>query len=375
MVEDIFGGTVPFYYDAIISLLLPQGSFVFLNLLLISVGLGVFFVSRYLYDKLGADKTGSFKQSGLIWLLLLMVGLFITVLLSLILITLLCLSISRLFKVKKDISTRDKIEPEKNIKSQKMNFLVIILISLNILMLLIFSIGGLLLAFLLGWWVYGWMLQIGVVIGIGIVIANKLLKIEPLKKNRIMGSKSKLVFKGAILLIIILFSGVFIITLIPNAHIGIPDKPTSDEPTNLMIMTYNIRLGTGIEEDPANQWFNRKEEFVEYLDSFDLDVFGIQEAQFFQIEYIHENLESREYSWTGRARDNGVYDGEACAIFYDSEKFEFIDGDTFWLSDLPDYPSNTFGGNCYRVVTWVRLELTTGESKGAQFVVFNTHYD
>ena len=361
MIRDIFGGIVPSFDDAIVSLFLPQGFFILLNLILISAGSGLLFISRLLYNRTELGGQTPHRRMGLEWLLLFLIGLFITILLTIILVAFLLLSISYLLKVKND--------------RKKSNKGTLVLLLLNIIIFIAVSIGGLLFAFLLGWWVYGWMLQIGVIFGAILVIAKKLFKLKIFEKNSVMSKKSKIALKVSSLSISVLFCSVFVISLIPNTRLTVPDGPTSGVSTNLTIMTYNIRLGTGNEEDSANQWFTRKEKFVEYLDSFNLDVFGIQEAQYFQIQFIYENLESREYVWTGRARNNGIYDGEACAIFYDSEKFEFIDGDTFWLSDIPDYPSNTFGGSNNRVVTWVRLEVTTGESKGAQFVVFNTHYD
>lgn len=375
MIKDIFGGVVPSIWDAVVSLLFPQGSLILLNLILIASGLGVFLLSRFLYEKNVGKELVSLEKMGLVWILLFVVGLFITVVLALILEALLVVSISYLLKVRGTSSERMPDEEEEKGGKPHNKLIPSLLIILNLLLLGLVSVGGLLLAFLKGWWVYGWTLQIGAIAGAAVVAVKMIFKIRLFERDWTFSNKANLTLKVVILAIPIVFGGVFMITLIPNAHGGVPEEPTSDEPTNLRIMTYNIRLGTGIEEDPANQWFNRKEKFVEYLDSFDLDVFGIQEAQYFQIQYIHDNLESREYEWTGRARDNGVYDGEATAIFYDSEKFDYIDGDTFWLSGIPDYPTNTWGGSCLRVVTWVRLEVTTGESKGAQFVVFNTHYD
>jgi len=362
MITDIFGGVVPTLDDAIVSLLLPQGFFILLNLILISIGTGLLLISRLLYNYSELDIESQHRKLGLVWLFLFIAGLFISILLIIILIISLFLSISYLLDA--------KIDGRKKIRGVTLLFLF-----LNILILVAVSIGGLLFAFLLGWWVYGWTLQIGVIVGAILLITKKILNLKILEKNSQLSRKSKLVLKVSSLSICVLFGSVFVISLIPNTRLAVPDGPTSGIPTDLTIMTYNIRLGTGVQKDPANQWFNRKEVFVEYLDSFDLDVFGIQEAQYFQIKYIHENLGNRKYFWTGRARNNGIYDGEACAIFYDSEKFNFIDGDTFWLSDIPDYPSNTFGGSHNRVVTWVRLEVTTGVSRGAQFVVFNTHYD
>ncbi|MHA1147401.1 MAG: endonuclease/exonuclease/phosphatase family protein [Promethearchaeota archaeon] len=373
MIKDIFGSIVPSYFDVLASILLPQGSFILLNLVLISIGLGMFYISFILYAKTRKNRENLINYNfKLVGGFLFLVSLFVTFLLAIILVILMILSISNFVKVFKAKNLNYNQEREYKKNSQIITTLIFVF---NFLLLVVILIGGTLLAFLLGWWVYGWTLQIGVIAGGIILILKKMFKIKFFENKGTLRYNSEKPIKILLVVFPILFGSIFITMLIPAVRLSVPDAPTSDEPTNLTIMTYNIRLGTGIEEDPENQWFNRKEKFVEYLDSFDLDVFGIQEAQYFQIQYIHENLKSRDYSWIGQGRDNGIHDGEACAIFYDSDKFEFIDGDTFWLSDFPDYPSNTWGGGHNRIVTWVRLEVTTGKSEGAQFVIFCTHYD
>lgn len=376
MIKDIFGAISPSIQDFLVSFFLPQGSFILVNLILIAMGLGLFLLSLVLVNRYQPNKQLPLKRWILAFILLFVVGLFVTFLLAVIVELLLIRSLSFLLDLKKE-PARIKESDDNGIENYKKlpTSVIIILLLFNLLFLGIFSLGGLLLAFLLGWWIYGWTIQIGVVSGLIILIAKKILKLEIFKQSWQLSSKTKKGILVSLLIIPFLFGSIFITTLLPNAHPSAPKEPTSSELTNLRIMTYNIRTGTGIEEDPANQWFNRKEEFVEYLDGFNLDIFGIQEAQYFQIQYIHNNLESREYVWTGKGRANGVHGGEACAIFFDSKKYEYIDGDTFWLSDISHYPSNTFGGSWKRVVTWVRLEVKAGKSEGAQFCVFNTHYD
>ncbi|MGV9172388.1 MAG: endonuclease/exonuclease/phosphatase family protein [Promethearchaeia archaeon] len=375
MIRDIFGGVVPSLQDALVSLLMPHGSFILLNFILITVELSIFLISWHLYNQYIKKGDISPKQRVLPFLLIYLTGLFNTLLLGVILMILALLSISYLFKVKKSLGNEGSGDKKTIDSSKALKVEILFLLLFDIFLLVLFTIGGLLLAFLLGWWIYGWTMQIGVISGLVMMIARKVFNLEILKENWTLSSKTKMGIKITLLIMPLLFGTIFVISLMPTAHPSAPEEPKSSELTNLRIMTYNIRLGTGIEEDPENQWFNRKEEFVKYLDGIDLDVFGIQEAQYFQIQDIESNLESHEYVWTGKGRDNGVYGGEACTIFFDREKYKYVDGDTFWLSDITHYPSNTWGGNCNRIVTWVRLEVKTGESKGAQFFAFNTHYD
>jgi endonuclease/exonuclease/phosphatase family metal-dependent hydrolase len=137
-------------------------------------------------------------------------------------------------------------------------------------------------------------------------------------------------------------------------------------------MTYNIRTSTAHETDPANNWENRKEFFVHYVDSFAPDILCVQEAMYFPLIYIQSNLHNASYHYTGFGRDDGVHGGEHTAIFFRTDKYRYLDGDTFWLSDTPAYPSRTWGNKIYRVCTWARFEYI---STNAQFCIFSTHFD
>lgn len=373
MIKDIFGATVPSLQDSLTTIFLPQGSFILYNLILISVGLIIFLISLYLYSRYVERGEISLKNFILPILLIFLVGFFNTFMLGVVLLLLILFSISYLLQCRKLIG-KEELE-EKRIESpQKLKIGVMLFILLNIGLLALFSIGGLLFSFLLAWWIYGFTLQIGAIVGIIIFLIKKFGNFQILNIPTKLSSRSIRNLKGIIIIITVFFGSIFVISLIPLSHSSAPDSPTNSEPTNLRIMTYNIRR-SGTEEDPKNSWINRKEEFVRYLDEFDLDVFGLQEAKFFQVQYIFNNLKSREYSWTGKARDNGVYAGEACPIFFDREKYKLLDEDTFWLSGITHYPTNTWEGSCYRVVTWVRLEVKNGENQGEEFFVFNTHFD
>ncbi|MFO8018318.1 MAG: endonuclease/exonuclease/phosphatase family protein [Promethearchaeia archaeon] len=374
MLKDIFGAIVPSLQDALVSFFLPQGLFILFNLILISLELGTFLVSRFLYNRYVNTVEMPLKKRVLPLILIYIAGLFNTFILGMILIASVLLSISYLLKVRKSMGIKKSKEKKMIKPSTLLRSGILVFLLFKIFLLVLYSIGGLLFAFLLGWWIYGWTLQIAAVGGVVIFLVKKYKNIGIFEMPPKLSSRSKILLKVTILTFFILFGSIFIISLTPNTHQPAPESPTSSEITDLKIMTYNIRRA-GIEDDPANQWVNRKDEFVSYLDGFDLDVFGIQEAKSFQIQYIHSNLESRDYVWTGKGRDNGVHGGEACAIFFDNNKFEYLDGDTFWLSEIPHYPTNTWEGSCFRVVTWVRLKVKVGQSKGEEFFVFNTHYD
>ncbi|MBN2153389.1 MAG: endonuclease/exonuclease/phosphatase family protein, partial [Candidatus Lokiarchaeota archaeon] len=166
-------------------------------------------------------------------------------------------------------------------------------------------------------------------------------------------------------------SGVF------KYHAPAPAAPTSAVATSTRLVTYNIRLGVALEENPANNWVNRRDALCAYLATLDADIIGVQEAYQFQLEDIKARVNplsgstGRVYKYTGFGRDDGVHGGEHSAILFDATKFSFQDGDTFWLSPFPDFPSKPWDPSNYRVCTWARFERA---ATGAQFVVFCTHY-
>jgi len=136
-------------------------------------------------------------------------------------------------------------------------------------------------------------------------------------------------------------------------------------------MSYNIRNAGAVEKDSEDHWSNRKTLITDYIETLNSDIFGVQEAYLKQVDYLQKNLENREYEYYGIGRDDGTVGGEIEAIFYDSAKFEYIDCDTFWLSDTPQIPSKNWDKNNYRSCTWIRFE---DKNTNLQFFVFNTHY-
>ena len=144
----------------------------------------------------------------------------------------------------------------------------------------------------------------------------------------------------------------------------------------MQVMTFNLRYGTA--EDGPNRWELRRELLIECLRHYPSDVMGTQEGLLFQLETIKTNLPHLDYVGVGRYygvetdRTHERKEGEHCAIFYDTQKWEVCQQDTFWLSDTPKVPgSMTWGNDLPRIVTWAILKARTGESEMA---VFNTHF-
>lgn len=145
----------------------------------------------------------------------------------------------------------------------------------------------------------------------------------------------------------------------------------ANKPLDVEAMTFNIRYGSA--KDGPDAWPLRKETVAKVFREVKADFVGGQEALVYQIEYLDEQLP--DYQVVYRTREVDPKAGEACPIFYLSDRWELdpAENGTFWLSDTPQEPGSiTWGARLPRVVTWGRfIERATGKA----VYVFNTHYD
>lgn len=135
----------------------------------------------------------------------------------------------------------------------------------------------------------------------------------------------------------------------------------------LSVMSYNIRFAT--ESDGENAWSRRKEYLASQVAFYEPGILGVQEALPEQLEFLDEELE--DYKWFGEGRD-GKDKGEFSAIFYNTQKFEVVDMNTFWLSETPHRISRGWDAALNRICTY---GLFREKSSGKEFYVFNTHFD
>ena len=139
------------------------------------------------------------------------------------------------------------------------------------------------------------------------------------------------------------------------------------------VMTYNIRLP--VESDGINYWNNRRPLVASMLTYHQPDILGVQEAFRRQLDEII--ADHPEYTWFGVCRNDGSTqpdpDGEFSAILYRRDRFEKLDGSTFWLSPAPEVAGSKGWDAAFpRIVTWVKLRDKVSKKV---FYMFNTHFD
>lgn len=144
-----------------------------------------------------------------------------------------------------------------------------------------------------------------------------------------------------------------------------PDLPT----VKLQFMTFNIRRG-GADQD-EHSWERRRDLVCDIIDQHDPDIAGLQEALYYQIEHILENVPG--YASIGIGRLEGKREGEFSNILYRKERFTVSDSGTFWFSETPQQPGSKSWGNEYpRICTWGRFIDNESEHS---FYVYNVHLD
>jgi endonuclease/exonuclease/phosphatase family metal-dependent hydrolase len=136
----------------------------------------------------------------------------------------------------------------------------------------------------------------------------------------------------------------------------------------LTVISYNIRNGEA--EDGTNSWRFRYAASAEMIEDQQPDVFGVQEAYLYQVQFLEQY--PGNYKSLGVGREDGKQDGEFMSIFYNTKTIKKIKWGTFWLSDTPEKPSKGWDGACRRTATWALLQ---DKRTGMKFYYVNTHLD
>jgi endonuclease/exonuclease/phosphatase family metal-dependent hydrolase len=145
--------------------------------------------------------------------------------------------------------------------------------------------------------------------------------------------------------------------------------PSKSDPGAIRVLTWNILYGAEHGMPWRGRgWSIRRRALQAALDATMPDILCVQEALEGQVRDIAAMLPGHGH--VGAGRDDGRSAGEQCAIFFDRERFEELDGGTFWLEEPADLPPSrtTFGPK--RICTWVRLR---DRASGRRFRVYNTH--
>jgi hypothetical protein len=371
MFTNIFSSVNPRWSDYLFAFFYPLGfNSLIYSIYILVIPVIIYIGSIWMYRHYLSDDTRKIQNVIFEILLIFFLSISNLILMGLLIAYLLSKSIKYKLSIKRNFNeNRCKFKERTTPNNLKIYFITLNSILNSFILFVILPIGGFLIEYLMPG-SNAYLISIGSILSIVFIFGRKTKKIPFFNSEfefRTISKKKVL----TILILIPLFSGsIFFTSGFIKIHESAPETNPSEDSIKLNLMTYNIRYGSA--NDGINSWVYRKDVFVGYLNTFDLDILCIQEAEIDQITYIVKNLENQNYKYTGFGRDDGVHGGEHSAILFDSDKFKFLDGDTFWLSDFPLFPSRTWGNGNYRVCTWARFEE---KSTNSQFCIFNTHYD
>lgn len=148
----------------------------------------------------------------------------------------------------------------------------------------------------------------------------------------------------------------------------------------LNVGSFNIRNGKPLkpgQELPKkgdyakyNGWDHRKQYVCDMINLEAFDIFGAQEVRKAQLDDMLAMLP--DYDYIGVGRDNGDDKGEFSPVFYRKDKFEKLDGGTFWLSPTPEKPSKGWDAKYNRICSW---GLFLHKESGKKVYFLNVHFD
>ena len=149
-----------------------------------------------------------------------------------------------------------------------------------------------------------------------------------------------------------------------------------DETDGLMVMSSNVRFysarNKASDPDTGNRdWEVRKVGYFKMINTMLPDVFGVQEAEYIQLQHIKDNCSG--YSYVGVGRNDGDTKGESTAIFYKTDVIEVESWGTKWHSETPDQVGSFFVENedrQPRTSTWAVFKV---KATGKRFFHINVH--
>ena len=136
--------------------------------------------------------------------------------------------------------------------------------------------------------------------------------------------------------------------------------------SELKIMTLNVKNAS-----ITSSFAKRAVSIQELVRWHDPDIIGIQELIDPMIEYLPQLTET--YTFFGKARGSSGNTNERTCLLFKKERFEFLKGDTFWLSPDPTVKGSRFVESLFpRIATYALLKDRLTDQT---FTFANTHLD
>ena len=140
------------------------------------------------------------------------------------------------------------------------------------------------------------------------------------------------------------------------------------KPTNLKIMSFNVRCGVCENEDDPNHWSKRKILAAKILETQKPDIISTQETEDYQAE---DMAKATGFAYYGIGREEGET-GERNAVLWNPNRFEALKTQTIWLN--ASFKKFEKGWDAAWVRTLTMIEFQDKNTKKI-FWVFDAHLD
>lgn len=132
-------------------------------------------------------------------------------------------------------------------------------------------------------------------------------------------------------------------------------------------MSFNIR---GTRKDGINSWDRRAELNARVIERCAPDLIGFQELQMGNQHFYERRLTG--YEWLMGPEYENRKPHAFNAIYWNPERLELVENGGFWLSEMPEKHSRSWGARQIRSANWAKFQIL---SDGSEFVHLNTHLD
>lgn len=132
------------------------------------------------------------------------------------------------------------------------------------------------------------------------------------------------------------------------------------------LLTYNIRYEN--KDDKNDLWTNRREEMVEQIKKYKIDILCAQEDLESQAKFLEEGTKLKGTLNERTRGKTGFYNG----IYYNEKKFKLLTEGHFFLNESTDTVGKGWDAAGFRFARWVKFYDKKNKN---EFYIFNTHFD
>ena len=181
------------------------------------------------------------------------------------------------------------------------------------------------------------------------------------------GFKIVLIIVACLLVASLVFCGIFF-CYAPRYLSSKETYDVSEKSGDIDVMSFNIRC-IAIDDFFKKSWFYRADLVIKTIAANEPDVVAFQEVTPIHEKYLKKHLIGYDFICAYRSASGAK---EGVMIAYNTNRFDKIADDCFWISDTPEVESKDWGTAFPRIALYATLKEKASEKV---FTVMDTHLD